>query len=51
MTIATATNEPAAPGVPAPLTPRPDQHERWIAHREPVDPTGVRTSSTSTTRS
>lgn len=39
MTTATATvtTEPAAPGMPAPLTPRPDQRERWIAHRQPVD--------------
>jgi hypothetical protein len=37
MTTATVTTEPAAPGMPAPLTPRPDQRERWIAHREPVD--------------
>lgn len=37
MTTATVRNEPAPPGMPAPLTPRPDQRERWVAHREPVD--------------
>lgn len=37
MTQTTVTTEPAAPGMPAPLSPRPDQREQWIAHRAPLD--------------
>ncbi len=33
---ATITTKPGALEMPAPLTPRPDQREQWIAHREPI---------------
>jgi hypothetical protein len=36
MTSTNVTNE-TAPGLLAPLAPRPDQREQWLAHRQPVD--------------